>query len=215
MRATSRWLAVLLVLILCQSTVQAQGPAPQKPSAPNELSREQEQQDAMAAAAAAAKPGLIHERLMKRAGQYTFSAKFSAQPGAEPEESTGTATLKAILGGRFLEEENSGESFGQPTSGVRIYGYNNGSKQYEAVWMYDGSTAILVLNGTSDDGGKTVRYTGAFLGPGGKPQTLHVTVTQNDDDHFTVRMVGEGAPDSAPVVETTYTRKKMIRGRKP
>jgi hypothetical protein len=214
MRTASQWFVLFLALILCQVAIQGQGIASQESSAPKRISENQAQQQAMQALAAAAKPGPPHALLMKRAGHYTFTMIFYPRPDAEPEESTGTATLEAILGGRFLEEVNAGETDGQPTSGMRLYGYNNGSKQYEAVWIYDGSTAILVLNGTSNDNGKTVRYTGAFLGPDGKPQTLHVTVEQIDDDHFTVRMIGEGPPDSAPVVETTYTRKNVVRERK-
>lgn len=206
-----RCVTMIAVLSFCAGAIRAQGAAPQKPAAQNPAAQDQGQEGAMQAAIDAAKPGPIHAQLMKRAGQYTFSTKFFAQPGAEPVESTGTAALKPILGGRFLEEQDTGEADGQSSDGERIYGYNNGSKQYEAAWMYDGSTAILVLNGSSDDNGKTVRYTGAFLGPDGKPQTLHVTVKQTDEEHFIVRMIGEGTLDTAPVVETTYTRKAVAR----
>ncbi len=161
-------------------------------------------QEQMQQAMAAAQPGPQHAALMKRAGDYTTKETFYA-PGAEPQESTGTAKLKAILGGRFLEEENSGQSLAQPYSGLRLYGYNNGSGQYEAIWIYDGSTAFLVLDGTSDDNGKTVRYSGAFLGPGGEKQTLRVTVTQDDADHFTVKLLGENAGGMS-TLETEYTR---------
>lgn len=199
MRKVRRFLIVIAATIFCATGVRGQGATQQKPAEPTP--------DEMQAMVEAATPGPVHAQLMKLAGDYTVSMKFFAQPGAEPLESTGTATLKPILGGRFLEEENSGESFGQPYSGQRIYGYNKGSKQYEAIWIYTGSTAFLVLNGTSDDDGKTVRYSGAFLGPNGKPQDIHVTVKQTDDDHFVVRMMGSGPADLAPVVETTYTRK--------
>lgn len=163
----------------------------------------------MQALAEAATPGPIHAELMKRAGDYTTTATYYA-PGAEPQQSLGTAKLKSILGGRFLEEENSGDSFGAPYSGLRLFGYNNGSKQYEAIWIYNGSTAFLVLDGASDDNGKTVRYSGAFLGPGGARQTLRVTVTQQDPDHFVVKLLGEGPGDSTSTLETIYTRVKKV-----
>lgn len=202
MRNVNRFLAVMAVMIFSAAVARAQGTSPQKPAAPDQPSQAQ-----MQAMIEAATPGPVHAQLMKLAGEYTVTMNFFSDPRAEPVASAGTATLKPILGGRFLEEENSGDSFGQPYSGERIYGYNKGSKQYEAIWIYTGSTAFLVLNGTSDDDGKTVRYSGAFLGPDGKPQELHVTFKQVDDDHFVVRMMGSGPADSAPVVETTYTRK--------
>jgi hypothetical protein len=163
-------------------------------------------QSRMQQALAAAQPGPQHAQLMKLAGDYTTTQTFYT-PGSQPQESTGTAKLKAILGGRFLEEDNSGQSFGQPYSGLRLYGYNNGSKQYEAIWIYDGSTAILVLDGSTDDNGKTVRYSGAFLGPTGEKQTLRVTISKNDADHFTVKLLGE-SPGGMSTLETVYTRIK-------
>ena len=192
----------MAAMILSAAATCGQGATQQKPATPAEPTQAE-----MQAMAEAATPGPVHAKLMKLAGEYSVTMKFFSDPRAEPIESSGTATLKPILGGRFLEEENSGDSFGQPYSGERIYGYNKGSKQYEAIWIYTGSTAFLVLNGTSDDDGKTVRYSGAFLGPDGKPQELHVTFKQVDSDHFVVRLFGSGPADSAPVVETTYTRK--------
>lgn len=165
------------------------------------------QQEAMKALAEAAKPGPIHAQLMKRAGSYT-TVETLTTTGQPQQQSKGEATLKAILGGRFLEEENSGDSFGQPYEGLRLYGYNNGSNQYEAIWIYNGSTAFLVLDGTSDDNGKTVRYSGAFLGPGGQRQNLRVTITQQDDDHFTVKLMGEAPGGAMSTLETVYTRSK-------
>lgn len=167
------------------------------------------QQKAMQALAEAAQPGPIHAQMMKRAGDYTTTQTYSAA-GVEPQQSSGKATLKSILGGRFLEEENSGDSLGQPYAGLRLYGYNNGSKQYEAIWIYNGSTAFLVLDGSSDDNGKTVRYSGAFLGPGGARQTLRVTITQQDDDHFTVKLLGEAPGGAMSTLETVYTRTKKV-----
>lgn len=185
-------------LLLAAGFAQAQ--SPQKPAAPSQESQQELQQ-----AIAAARPGPQHAELMKRAGDYATTQIFYA-PGAQPRESSGTAKLKSILGGRFLQEENSGESLGQPYTGLRLYGYNNGSKQYEAIWIYNGSTAFLVLDGTSDDHGKTVRYSGAFLGPGGQRQTLRVIITQNDADHFSVKLLGEAPGGQMSTLETVYTR---------
>lgn len=203
MKKISRFSAGFAAAIFLAVAVAAQVQSPQKPI-PAPPTQEQMEQ----AVADAAKPGPIHAQLMRRAGAYTTTMTFSA-PGSEPRESTGTATLKPILGGRFLEEKNSGDSFGQPSAGLRLYGYNNGSKQYEAIWIYDGSTAFLVLDGSSDDNGKTVRYTGAFLGPGGSKQTLRVAIEQIDDDHFVVRLLGEGPGGATATLATTYTRTNL------
>jgi len=55
-----------------------------------------------------AMPGPAHKQLAKRAGEYTTVTKFTAQPGATPVDSTGTAKISMILDGRFLLEEDAG-----------------------------------------------------------------------------------------------------------
>ncbi|HEV2288149.1 MAG TPA: DUF1579 family protein [Candidatus Acidoferrales bacterium] len=203
MRQTLSRIAVTLAILAIATAANAQ-------SAQNPPQSSQQEQDAVQQALiAAATPGPIHAQLMKRAGEYTTVTTLYAT-GAQPQQSTGTATLKSILDGRFLEETNSGDSLGQPYSGLRLYGYNNGSKQYEAAWIYTGSTAFLVLDGSTDDSGKIVRYSGAFLGPNGARQTLRVTVTQSDDDHFSVKLLGEGPDNTLTTLETVYTRVKKI-----
>ena len=153
-------------------------------------------------------PGAVHKQLSRLAGEYTTSIKFRMQPGAAPVESAGTARISLGLGGRFLVEENSGTLFGQPYSGMRLYGYNNGTKQYEAMWVYTESTAILNLTGASQDDGKTVTYTGAFAYPGGGKENLRVVVRQVDNNHFAVELYGNADGGGAgPVLETLYTRK--------
>jgi Protein of unknown function (DUF1579) len=155
-------------------------------------------------AASPSTPGAPQEFLAKRAGEYSRAIKFLGQPG----EWTGTSKISVILGGRFLLEENHDTVFDRPVEGMRIFGYNNATKQYEMVSMYTMSTAITKLIGTSVDGGKTVEYAGTSDEPRGKVP-LHAQVRQIDDDHFVVTLSSTG-PDGQdmPFQETTYTRKK-------
>jgi len=157
-----------------------------------------------AQASPASQPGPEQEFLAKRAGEYTRVIKFVGQDG----EWTGTSKISVVLGGRFILEENNDTVFGRPVQGMRMFGYNNATKQYEMISMYTMSTAITKLTGTSEDGGKTVDYVGASDEPRGKVP-LHARVRQIDDDHFVVTMMTTG-PDGkdAPFQETTYARKK-------
>src|SRR5262245_43944062 len=106
--------------------------------------------------------GPAHKDLAKRVGEYTTVSKSWMQPGSEPSESKGTAKLTMTLGGRFLQEEDASEFRGAPTAGLRIYGFNNNAEQYEAMWMYTQSTAMMTMTGTSTGGGKTVTYDASF-----------------------------------------------------
>ena len=154
-------------------------------------------------------PGPVHQQLAKRAGEYTTVTKFSVQPGAAAVESTGTAKLTAILDGRFLLEEDAGVFMGQQTRGTRIWGYDNGAKQYESAWMYSGSTGIMRLTGNTSDGGKTMNFVATFNDENGVKQTFDAALRLVDDDHFVVGLYARG-PDGSrgPTFDTTYTRKK-------
>ncbi len=94
----------------------------------------------------------------------------------------GEARLESILGGRFLREENSGMSAGRPVERLKIWGYDNAKQQYVSVWMYTMETGVLMLTGTSPDGGKTLEFTAELPQPAGPGvQMLYVTV--RDAEH--------------------------------
>jgi Protein of unknown function (DUF1579) len=195
----SRGVALLLLLFLTSTAALAQESSTQK----SEAAR------GVPAGADATKPGPEQAFLAKRAGEYTRTVKFVAQPNADANAPTGTAKISVTLDGRFIVEENTDTVFGRPVSGTRIYGYNNITKQYEAVWMYTMSTAMLFLTGTSPDGGKTIDLTGMSQNHRGDKIPIHATIRQIDDDQFIVTLMTTGADGKeAAFQETTYTRKK-------
>lgn len=153
-------------------------------------------------------PGEAHAALARLAGEWTTSSAFTYGGEAQP-PSAGKATIKSVLGGRFLSEENAGEMMGEPMSGFRFLGYSNATKQYEAAWAYTGSTSLLILKGTSTDGGKTIRLEGSYPDPQDGRHTLGVTMTVPGADRFTIRIAGVGEPpEQTAVLEITYTRAK-------
>jgi hypothetical protein len=157
----------------------------------------------------ATKPGAEQAFLAKRAGEYTRTIKFVGQAGADANSFTGTAKISVALGGRFIVEENNDVVFGRPVSGMRIYGFNNITKRYEAVSMYTMSTAMLRMTGTSSDGGKTIDFTDTSTDLHGGTAPLHLLVRQVDDDQFVVTLMSTGEDGKeAAFQETTYTRKK-------
>src|SRR6202451_2638674 len=137
----------------------------------------------------ATKPGPEQEFLAKRAGEYTRTIKFVAQPNADANASSGTSKVSVALGERFIVEENNDTVFGRPVSGMRIYGFNNITKQYEAVWMYTGSTSMIFLTGTSSDGGKTIDLAGATQNLRGEKVPLHAVIRQVDDNQFVATLM--------------------------
>lgn len=164
---------------------------------------------AMPSAADSAKPGAPQASLAKLAGEYNRIVLFVGQTGAAAAPSSGTAKISVVLGGRFILEESMDTVFGRPVEGLRLYGYNNVTKQYEMARMYTMSTGITMMKGTSSDGGKTIDFSGETDTSGMAKMPLHAHFRQVDDDQFVVTLSTAG-PDGkeSPFQETTYTRKK-------
>jgi len=206
-RMRKRVLRNLAALLLAASSAagQAHMPPAKAPSQTIVIPAGKEKQAEMEATEA----GAVHRELTKRAGVYSTRSRFIAQPGAQAEESAGTAVISMVLGGRFLLEEIVGGMMGQAFQGIRLWGYNSQSMQYETVWTYTLSTAMLMLAGTSSDAGKTVTYGAAVEDAKGAKQVLTVVTRQMDDEQFIVEMKRRAADgkEGASLV-TTYTRKK-------
>lgn len=157
-----------------------------------------------------AAPNANHEKLAKMAGSWTTQTAFWAAPGAPPQVSVGTAELKMILGGRYLEQRQTGKLMGQPFEGLGYTGYDNLKRKYVTTWMDNFGTSILVMTGSLDPSGKVLRSQGAMDEiMTGKPQKLKDAVTLVDDDHFKYELWMAG-PDGkmAKTMEIAYARKK-------
>lgn len=154
-------------------------------------------------------PGEIHKHMAESAGEYTTVTRFMMKPGDKGEESTGTAKITVILGGRFLQEEASGTMMGQSYTSFKVWGYNNGAEQFEAIWTYTRSTSIMNLVGKSNDNGKTINWTASYEQKKGEKTTLYVDTKHVSKDQFVVELFSKN-PDGSrgPTMETTYTRKK-------
>jgi Protein of unknown function (DUF1579) len=156
-----------------------------------------------------AKPGPVHEKLMKLAGEYTTVTYFTTKPGDAPQETKGAAKLTSTLGGRFLNEEASGVMFGQPYSSMHMTGYNNVTGQYESLWAYTGTTGMMLMTGTSKDDGKTIQLVGNYEREKGVKAHLYAVLRLVDDDHFAVELYSEKPDENkGPVMKTSYTRTK-------
>src|SRR5512143_1691169 len=82
-----------------------------------------------------ATPGAPHQLLARMAGSWNVRSSCAMEPGKPPMESTGTSEQKMILGGRFLQQEFSGEMMGSPFTGIGVTGYDNHIKKYVSTWI--------------------------------------------------------------------------------
>ena len=150
-----------------------------------------------------------HTELVKLAGDYDRTVKFLGQTGAMAAPSSGTCRISVVLNGRFLMEESHDVVFGKPVDGLRIYGYNDATRQYEMARMYTMSTAITMMKGASSDGGKTIDYAGETGTGGMVGGALHAKLERASDDEFAVTMSTTGANGkNVAFQETIYKRRK-------
>lgn len=158
---------------------------------------------------AAMMPGPAHKQLAKYVREFTSASKFIMDPAAPAEESAGTSKVSMVMEGRFMLQEDSGTMMGMPYTSLKLAGYNNGSKQYEATWVYTMSTGTMNMTGTASADGKTINWTATFDNEMGAREPLEVVTKFIDDDRFAVILKATG-PDGkgGPIMETTYTRKK-------
>ena len=107
-----------------------------------------------------ATPGEPHKLFASLAGSWTTKTKEWMEPGKPPTESTGSAEMKMVLDGRFLQQEFTGQMMGQPFSGIGIDAYDNLRKKYVTTWMDTMGTGIFMMEGTASADGKTITLKG-------------------------------------------------------
>ncbi|MGZ8186756.1 MAG: DUF1579 domain-containing protein [Methylobacter sp.] len=130
------------------------------------------------------------------------------EPNKPPTESTGSAEMKMLLDGRFLQQEFTGNMMGKPYSGVGISAYDNLRKRYVSTWMDTMSTGIFIMEGTGSADGKTITLTGKHAEPGGGQMTHRAIWKIIDNNNQTFDMYGaHHGGKEMKMMEITYTRK--------
>jgi hypothetical protein len=170
------------------------------------MSNEQKLEAMMEVYKKLAVPGAAHERLASRAGSWSTRNKHWMETDKPPVESTGACERQTILGGRYLQEELTGEMMGSPFTGIGFTGFDNQTQKYVMVWMDSLSTGIYFFEGTAAGDGRTITLESHFEDPVKGPMKLRGVIrlvdanTEVSDMHVTDK---DGNEDRC---ETTYTR---------
>lgn len=171
-----------------------------------------QEEPALKALRAYATPGPEHKRLGALAGKWKVTSRWWERQDVKPHEGKGTATMKMILGGRYLQYETSGRAGGVSMKGLGLLGFDNVKKAYESVWVDNMGTGISRATGSFDEATQTLRETGEFTCP----------LTGNENGMRSYRaewklgakklvytMYGSGLLDDGPefrMVEMVFTR---------
>ena len=155
-----------------------------------------------------ATPGEPHKLFASLAGTWTTKTKEWMEPGKPPTESTGTAEMKMLLDGRFLQQEFTSQMMGQPFSGIGIDGYDKLRKRYVTTWIDTMGTGIFQMEGTASADGKTITLKGRHDEPGGGQMTHRAVWKIVDGNTQTFDMYGTHKHGKEmKMLEIAYTRK--------
>ncbi|HEY2138758.1 MAG TPA: DUF1579 family protein, partial [Chthoniobacterales bacterium] len=112
-----------------------------------------------------------HKLLATTAGTWSYTVKMWMDPSGKPSESTGTATRKVIMDGRYVSGEYHGK-FKMPGAdgkmkevdftGMSMDGYDNAKKKFVSGWVDSMGTGIMTMDGTYDPATKAFTYTGEY-----------------------------------------------------
>jgi hypothetical protein len=160
-----------------------------------------------------------HKLLSSLDGNWTYKVKFwmNPDPNAKPQESTGTATRKSIMGGRYVAMDVAGKmqmpgADGKMKDmmfkGMGIEGYDNVKKKFVSSWVDNMGTGIEFSEGTYDPATKSFTYTAEMEGiPGMKTQVREV-IKLADKDHMSLEWYENQGGQEKKTMEINYTRSK-------
>ncbi len=114
-------------------------------------------------------PGAPHKALAGLAGSWTTRTRAWMEPDKPPMEGTGTCEQKMLLGGRYLQQEYTGEMMGSPFTGINVIGYDNHTKKYVSTWIDSMSTGIYYFEGTASANGKVITQKSSYDDPARGP----------------------------------------------
>ncbi|HRB20819.1 MAG TPA: DUF1579 domain-containing protein [Nitrosomonas sp.] len=156
-----------------------------------------------------ATPGEPHSLLANLAGSWDTKTKEWMESGKPPMESAGTVEIKSVLGGRFIQEDYTGNMMGQPFFGLSMTGYDNLQKRYVTAWMSTMGTGMFIMEGTASADGKTITLTGKHPEPGGGFMTHRAIWKIVDNNNQTFDMYGaHHGQKEMKNMEIVYMRKQ-------
>ena len=167
--------------------------------------KKQDPQDMMKAYMEAAKPGPAHQKLAGLAGTWNYTMTSYDDP-KNPTTTTGTATSTMILDGRYLKDETTGSMMGMTFNGTGYTGYNNATKQYEATWIDNMSTGIMMGTGKESDP-NMITMNWSYTDPVSGKTTKVKTVTKIvDANNHTFTWYNLDGGKEAKMMEIAYVR---------
>jgi hypothetical protein len=172
--------------------------------------------DALKAYQELSEPGPEHKKLAMMVGNWKIDSTVYTAPDAPPTKSEATASVRALMGGRYFRETYKGEMMGLEFSGIGMFGYDKGMKKYVSTWLDSMSTGLMHSEGTADASGDVITYTGQYFDPLRQTivKTKYVLTIKNRKTHSAVmyEIAADGSEHKG--MELVYTRAARADGAK-
>ncbi len=154
-------------------------------------------------------PGEAHKLLSRMAGTWNTLTRSWTEPGKPPVESSGVCEQRMILGGRYLQQECSGDMMGTPFTGIGVTGYDNHTRKFVSTWIDSMSTAVWYFDGPAEADGKSFTQKARYDDPVRGPMEWRSVCRLVDDNTMTFEMYGTVLGGSEEkMMEMKYTRKQ-------
>lgn len=155
-------LTVLACLILLAPTLHAEAQEEAETAPAEEVESTAEGEEDLASLTV---PGEPHELLEGTVGDWNLTIRIWSAPDTEPDETTGTATGRWILGERFVETRYRGEVMGKAFEGLKIEGFEKATQEYVTTWRDNLGTYTMVFKGRCGTTCETRTMTAEFFDP--------------------------------------------------
>jgi hypothetical protein len=168
----------------------------------------QDQQEAMKAWQNYMSPGFIHQQMAKDTGEWKMTITQWMDPSQPPMKSEGTSINTMILGGKYLQANETSSVMGMPMNGINIIGFDNGKKVFQSIWIDNMGTGIMFAEGPWDDSTSTIIMKGKMYDPISQ-MDLDVRETYKivDDNHRVMELYVTQEGKEMKNLQADYERK--------
>ena len=160
-----------------------------------------------------------HKLLSSLDGTWDYTVKMwmDGNTSGKPQESTGTATRKSIMGGRYCMMDVSGKmqmpgEDGKMKdvqfTGMAMEGYDNVKKKFVASWIDNMGTGIEFSEGTYDPATKSFTYISEMEAIPGMKTQIREVVKVPDSNHMMLEWYESQGGGEKKTMEIAYTKKK-------
>ena len=142
-------------------------------------------------------PGDMHKMISSWDGVWKGETTMWQTPTSPAMTSTGTATNKMVLGGRYQMSTHKGSFMGMAFEGMGTLAYDNIRKVFVSSWIDNFGTGLMTMEGTWDDATKSLSLKGKTLDCNrfdGSMVDMREVLKIVDDKHQVMEMYGP-APD--------------------